>query len=96
LACRPIGVLYIEQTNTDTHVRERNDRLALLPVEAPRMDGLRSVLDFHERVRAELERFFLEAVAFEGKDLKMLGWGGPGDATALVRASQRDRPPARA
>jgi len=60
------------------------------------MDGLRSVLDFHERVRAELERFFREAVAVEGRDLKMLGWGGPGDATALVRASQRDHPPARA
>jgi hypothetical protein len=58
-------VLYVEQTHPETHVRERNDRLALLPAKAPRMDGLGSVFDFHERVRTELERFFIEAVAFE-------------------------------
>jgi inorganic pyrophosphatase len=94
LACRAIGVLYVEQTNPNTRVRERNDRLALLPMEAPRMDGLRSVFDFHERVRTELERFFTEAVAFEGKELKLLGWGGPTDAVALVRASCADHQPA--
>lgn len=91
IACRPIGVLYVEQTNPESGVRERNDRLALLPASAPRMDGLRSVLDFHERVRTELERFFVDAVAFEGKELKILGWGGPGDATALVRGSRIHR-----
>jgi len=96
LACRPIGVLYVEQTSSDTRARERNDRLAVLPVHAPRMDGLKSVFDFHERVRAELERFFLEAVAFQGKDLKLLGWGGPGDAVSLVRASQHHSQPAHA
>jgi inorganic pyrophosphatase len=96
LACRPIGVLYVEQTDRERHVRERNDRLALLPANAPRMDGLLSVFDFHERVRAELERFFLEAVAFEGKELKTLGWGGPADAMTLVRASRRDREAAHA
>jgi len=90
LACRPIGVLYVEQTNPKTHVRERNDRLALVPANAPRLDGVRSVFDFHERVRSELERFFLEAVAFEGKELKTLGWGGGEDALALVRASSGD------
>jgi inorganic pyrophosphatase len=96
LPCRPIGVLYVEQTNPERGVRERNDRLALLPGKAPRMDGLRSVFDFHERVRTELERFFFDAVAFEGKELKILGWGGAGDATALVRASRIDRQPAHA
>jgi inorganic pyrophosphatase len=95
LACRAIGVLSAEQTSSDTH--ERNDRLAVRPVNAPRMDGLESVFDFHERVRAELERFFLEAVAFEGKALQLLGWGGPGEAVSLVRAVQHGNPqPARA
>ena len=27
-------------------------------------------------------------VAFEGRELKLLGWGGPEDAMTLVRASQ--------
>lgn len=93
LVCRPIGVLYVEQTNLDSRVRERNDRVALIPAKAPRMDGLRTVFDFHERVRDELERFFVAAVAFEGKELKTLGWGGPDDAAALVRASGIDRQP---
>ena len=39
-----------------------------------------SVFDLNERTRAELERFFLNAVAFEGKDLKILGWAGPSEA----------------
>jgi inorganic pyrophosphatase len=93
IACRPIGVLYVEQTNADSHVRERNDRVALLPADAPRMDGLRSVFDFHQRVRDELERFFLTTVAFEGKDLRTLGWGGPDDAIALVRTSRSEPQP---
>jgi inorganic pyrophosphatase len=91
LACRPIGVLYVEQTNSENRVRERNDRVALVPAKAPRLDGLHSVFDFHERVRSELERFFLEAVAFEGKDLKTLGWGGKDDAFGLIHAATGDR-----
>ena len=31
------------------------------------------------------QQFFLAAVAFEGKDLEILGWAGPQDAIALVR-----------
>jgi inorganic pyrophosphatase len=87
IACRPIGLLQIEQTNLKSHERERNDRLAALPVKAPRWDPVRSVFDIAERTRLELQQFFLAAVAFEGKDVKMLGWVGPGDAMALVRAS---------
>jgi inorganic pyrophosphatase len=96
LACRPLGVLYVEQTNPKTRSRERNDRLALLPATDPRMDNLKTVFDFHDRVRVELERFFMEAVALEGKELKTLGWGKPDDALALVRASRGDRQPAHA
>ena len=93
LVCRPIGVLHVEQTNPKTRARERNDRLALLPATASRMDGLQTVFDFHERVRQELERFFLHTVAFEGKELTILGWGGRDDPIALVRASHGNRQP---
>src|SRR5262245_19043735 len=43
LTCRPIGVLRVEQTNTSSRARERNDRLAVLPVKAPRWDAIQSV-----------------------------------------------------
>jgi inorganic pyrophosphatase len=80
-------VLEIEQTNPKSRARERNDRLAVLPIKAPRLDGVRSVLDLSDRWRAELEKFFLATVAFEGKELKILGWSGPREADALVKRS---------
>jgi inorganic pyrophosphatase len=85
--CRPIGVLRVEQTNVVSGGRERNDRLVVLPTKAPRWDSHRSIFDFAERVRLELRQFFLAAVAFEAKDLEILGWAGPDDAIALARAS---------
>src|SRR5436190_20561663 len=51
LPCRPIGVLRVEQTNEQSHRRERNDRMAVLPATAPRWDAVQSVFDLHERVR---------------------------------------------
>jgi hypothetical protein len=47
-----------------------------------------SVFDVAERVRLELEQFFAAAVAFERKELAILGWGDRDDAIALIRASQ--------
>lgn len=85
--CRLIGVLNVEQTNLGTGARERNDRLAALPVTAPRLDAIGSIFDLAERTRAELERFFLNAVAFEGKDVKLLGWAGPDAAVAALDAA---------
>jgi len=87
IPCRPIGVLEIEQTNPLTRARERNDRVVTLPLKAPRVDDVRTVFDFSDRWRAELEKFFLAAVAFEGKDLKVLGWNGPSEANELIKKS---------
>ena len=38
-----------------------------------------------ERVRAEIEQFFVAAVAFEQKDLEILGWDGVPAAEEIVR-----------
>jgi len=40
-----------------------------------------------QELRAELEKFFLAAVAFEGKDLRVLGWNGPSEANQLIKKS---------
>jgi inorganic pyrophosphatase len=89
VACRPLGVLQAEQTNPKTRARERNDRLVVLPTAAPRWETILSVFDLSERVRLELERFFTAAVAFENKELTLLGWAGPDAAMKLVSASRK-------
>ena len=85
--CRAIGVLNVEQTNLKSGARERNDRLAVLPVTAPRFDGIKTVFDLPSRTREELEQFFLAATVFEKKNVRMLGWEGPEQAKAFVDAS---------
>jgi inorganic pyrophosphatase len=85
--CRVIGVLNVEQTNLHSKRRERNDRIAVLPIKAPRQEEIASIFDFTGRIRNEIEQFFLHAVAFEGKELALLGWQGPEEAQAAVQTS---------
>jgi inorganic pyrophosphatase len=82
---RVIGLLRVEQTEPESPRRDRNDRLAVLPLKAPRQEHIRSVFDLGKRDRAELEQFFLHAAALEGKDLTVLGWAGPDEALPIVR-----------
>jgi len=89
LACRPVGLLQLEQKDKRKRARERNDRLMVLPAAAPRFDSIRSVFELGNRALRELERFFLEAVAFQGKDLTILGWSGPRKAWSVIRKAQR-------
>ena len=85
IECRAIGLLRVEQTEAATRRRERNDRLIALPAKAPRWDAVKSAFDLGARVRLELEHFFRAAVAFEGKELSLEGWAGPGEAMSWVR-----------
>jgi inorganic pyrophosphatase len=84
---RVIGLLRVEQTRAGSNVRERNDRLFALPIAAPRLAHVQSIFDLPERVRLELEQFFMHAVAFEGKALKLLGFDGPAEADRMLRAA---------
>jgi inorganic pyrophosphatase len=84
---RVIGLLRVEQKSLKGGGRERNDRLFVLPIKAPRQEQIRTIFDLPERVRLELEQFFLNVVAFEGKELKLLGFDGPEEADRVLRAS---------
>ena len=90
LACAPIGVVRVEQDDKDGG-RERNDRVIAVPIKADRFAPLREAGDLPERMRDELQQFFLSAVLFAQKNAKLLGWGGPGEAEALIEASARRR-----
>ena len=89
IACRPIGVLEIEQNRRRGSGRERNDRIIAVPQGVARFDSLRDVADLSERMRAEIVEFFVHASAFEEKGLKVLGWSGPDRALALVGRGDR-------
>jgi len=82
---RIVGVLRVDQQSARSGGRERNDRLFVLPVKAARFDRVRSVMELPQRVRDEIEQFFINVVAFEGKDLRVLGFAGPDEGDRLVR-----------
>lgn len=87
IPCRLIGVLRVEQNRKSSPGRERNDRVLALPVRASHLEWIKSVSDIDPSMRAQLERFFEHAVAFERKDLRLLGWGDAAQADELLKAS---------
>ena len=89
IPCRAIGIVNLEQTSTKSGRRERNDRVAVVPLESPRQDALVSALDLPLRVRGEIEAFFVHSGVFEGKDAKVLSWQGPQAALRAVREASK-------
>ncbi len=84
IPCRIIGVLEVEQGRKGGAGRERNDRVIAVPQQS-RRDTWTTVFELPERVRQELDSFFLAAVAFEEKNASLLGWAGPEAGIALIR-----------
>lgn len=87
--CRAVGLVKLEQ-NGKTR-RERNDRVLAMPLASARGREIRGPEDISERVRAELERFFVVVTGFAKKDVKILGWGDSKEAEALVDATRVKR-----
>jgi inorganic pyrophosphatase len=82
IPCRALGVLQLDQR--DGGRRVRNDRIVAVPLRFERGDPFRTIEDLPPRVREELAHFSTSAVYFEGKDVHVLGWGGPAAADAIV------------
>lgn len=89
LRCRPVGVVRASQKAQDgSDARVRNDRLVAIAVDDRRRAHVKEAADLSARERDEIERFFVAAVALEGKDLELLGWG---DARAARLAIDKAR-----
>ena len=84
--CRALGMLAIDQKKRTGDGRERNDRILAVPGSARRFDAMRDVFALSDRVRDEIAAFFIQATAFEDKDVQVLGWKGPEQALALLGA----------
>jgi len=79
VCCRPVAVLQVEQ-NSKRGGRERNDRVIVEPVPTRR-----PAIPLVDRVKRELEAFFVAATFGEDKALEIVGWGDASAADALVR-----------
>jgi len=87
LKCKPIGVLEVEQTS---HGKTgRNDRVFVIPDRSPFEGDLQDIRRLPKRAIDELERFFEATDALETKQLKFLGWRGPGRAIKAIKAAAR-------
>jgi len=86
VACRPIGVVRLEQNRKQRDGRERNDRIIAVAASA-RRHPLRSADELGARYRDEVAQFFVSAVFFEDKAPALLGWGDVDEAWQLVRGS---------
>ena len=89
ISARCIAVLRLDQKDLVTGGRQRNDRVLTVPLKTRQeSDGL-----LGPRLRAQLEQFFIAAVAFEGKEVRLLGWGDADEADALIREAEASRLP---
>jgi inorganic pyrophosphatase len=82
IPCRALAVARIEQDTADHSARQRNDRILAVPVNAHRSPDHLS-----QRLKDELEAFFLQATAFEQKRVVVLGWDDRDGAARLIRES---------
>lgn len=84
IACVPIAVLRLDQKAKSGRGRQRNDRLVVTPAHAERWSDRPRPLSLSDRVREEIERFFLSSTFFKHKDPRIRGWAGAGAARELV------------
>ena len=85
LTCRAVGVVKITQkSKRKKGGRESNDRLIAVPTCATHYDEVQDARALPPRVRREIEEFFVTAVLFQDKALRLEGWGGPKRAEELI------------
>jgi inorganic pyrophosphatase len=83
IPCRALALLELEQDKKGGDGRMRNDRIIATPVRFERAEWLHGG-DLTERIRRELEEFFVSAALLERKNPTILGWGSAKAAEALI------------
>ena len=83
LNCKIIGVLEVLQSEKGKKAI-RNDRLIAVPRDSHREKSEKDACDLPKQVRTEIEKFFVATDELEDKELKFLGWKGPGAGKKLI------------
>lgn len=86
ISCRPLGVVRITEKADEGKGRQRNDRIIAVPA---RDERLSDTHDLNQRERGEIEQFFLSAVLFEKKDVRIEGWSGAKEAEKIITAANK-------
>jgi len=89
LPCRALGVVDVSQKGEKG--REENPRLIVMPSWHERMGEFEKATGLPERLREEIEQFFLSATFFTGKDAKIEGWRGPKAALGVVKQTMQGK-----
>jgi inorganic pyrophosphatase len=89
LPCRPLGVVDMSQKSKSG--REQNPRLILMPIWHDRMGEFEKASGLPNRLKEEIEQFFVSATFFTGKDPRIEGWRGPKPAAKLVDSCRTKR-----
>ena len=89
LPCRALGVVDVSQKGEKG--REENPRLIVMPSWHERMGEFEKATGLPERLREEIEQFFVSATFFTGKDAKIEGWRGPKAALGVVKQTMQGK-----
>jgi inorganic pyrophosphatase len=87
LPCRALGVVDVSQKGEKG--RQENPRLIVMPSWHERMGEFEKATGLPERLREEIEQFFVSATFFTGKDAKIEGWRGPKAALGVVKQTMQ-------
>ena len=87
LTCRLIGVIEGEQG--DKKKKERNDRIVAVEKDAHSWADIKTIDDLGKQFCRELEEFFVNYHRLSGKQYRVLGTKGPGQARRLVKSGMR-------
>ena len=85
LRCRCLALIELDQRTGQGDARERNDRLLLLPTWEDRLAGITELHALPQRMREEVEQFFLSTTFFTAKEARVLGWRDAHHALAFLR-----------
>ena len=87
LRCRAIGVIEGEQG--DDKKKVRNDRIVAIQKDAHSWAYINTIDDLSDQFCRELEAFFENYHKLSGKEYRVLGRKGPGQAMKLVKSAMR-------
>jgi inorganic pyrophosphatase len=87
LPCRPLGV--VDVTQKGKRGREDNPRLIVMPIWHDRLGDFEKASGLPDRLKKEIEQFFVSATFFTGKDVRIEGWRGPKAALRLIESTRR-------
>ena len=88
LPCRVLGLVDVSQKAKKG--REKNPRFILMPDWNDRMGEFEEAAGLPQRLKEEIEQFFLNATFFTGKNARIEAWRGRQAAEKFIQSHRRE------